>query len=97
MPKDAPELKTQSLAETENYQLWRVEEPDGEVTYNLLLNNVTLHFFQEEWDEFIDLFLPLSEASSGDIPDIEFRNVTLHFSPQDWQEFLELLKNMLHE
>jgi hypothetical protein len=49
------EPKTQTMAETENYLAWRAEEPDGETTYHLELNNVTLHFFQEEWVEFLDL------------------------------------------
>ncbi len=52
---DAPEIKTTTLAETENMGAWKAEEPDGEIVYNLQLNNVTIHFFQEEWDEFIAL------------------------------------------
>ena len=55
MAKDDPELATNTIAETENYIAWRVEEPDGETTYHLELNNVTLHFFTEEWEEFLDL------------------------------------------
>ena len=55
MAKDDPELATNTIAETENYIAWRVEEPDGEITYHLELNNVTLHFFTEEWEEFLDL------------------------------------------
>lgn len=55
MPKDAPEPKTQVIAETDDYLAWRADEPDGEVTFHLELNNVTLHFFQEEWDEFLKL------------------------------------------
>lgn len=47
--------KTQTIAETENYMAWQAEEPDGETTYHLELNNVTLHFFQEEWEEFLSL------------------------------------------
>jgi hypothetical protein len=52
-----PELepRTEPLAETDNYMAWKAEEPDGETTYHLELNNVTLHFFQEEWDEFLTL------------------------------------------
>ncbi len=50
-----PEIKTVTLAETENMGAWKAEEPDGEVVYNLQLNNVTVHFFQEEWDEFMAL------------------------------------------
>jgi hypothetical protein len=49
------EPKTELIAETENYLVWRAEEPDGETTYHMQLNNVTIHFFQEEWDELIEL------------------------------------------
>jgi hypothetical protein len=49
------EPKTQTLAETDNYMAWRADEPDGESTFHLELNNVTLHFFTEEWEEFLDL------------------------------------------
>jgi hypothetical protein len=55
MPKEQPEPTTDVIAESDNYIAWRAEEPDGEVTYHLELNNVTLHFFQEEWDEFLSL------------------------------------------
>ncbi len=55
MAKDAPEPTTQTIAETDNYIAWRAEEPDGEVSFHLELNNVTVHFFQEEWDEFLEL------------------------------------------
>jgi protein-tyrosine phosphatase len=49
------EPKIQTIVETENYSIWRAEEPDGETTYNLQLNNVTVNFFEEEWAEFLDL------------------------------------------
>ena len=55
MAKDFPEPETQEIAETENYLAWQAEEPDGETTFHLELNNVTLHFFREEWEEFIKL------------------------------------------
>lgn len=55
MAKDENETLTEMIAETDSYLVWRAEEPDGEVTYHLQLNNVTIHFFQEEWDEFIAL------------------------------------------
>jgi hypothetical protein len=55
MAKDAPEPKTEVIAETDDYLAWRADEPDGEATYHLELNNVTLHFFQEEWEEFLRL------------------------------------------
>jgi len=43
------------LAETDNFMAWRAEEPDGETTYHIELNNVTVHFFEEEWREFMEL------------------------------------------
>jgi hypothetical protein len=55
MAKDSSEPKTDVIAETDNYLAWKADEPDGETTYHLELNNVTLHFFQEEWDELLKL------------------------------------------
>ena len=55
MTNNTPEPSTETIAETENYMAWKAQEPDGEATYHLELNNVTLHFFQEEWEEFLDL------------------------------------------
>ena len=55
MANAVSEPKTKVITETDNYLAWKAEEPDGEVTYHLELNSVTLHFFQEEWDEFINL------------------------------------------
>lgn len=49
------EPKTETIAETENFIAWKAEEPDGEATYHVELNNVTVHFFEEEWTEFLEL------------------------------------------
>jgi hypothetical protein len=49
------EPQTDTIAETENFIAWKAEEPDGEVTYHVELNNVTVHFFEEEWTEFLEL------------------------------------------
>ena len=46
---------TETIAETDNFMAWKAEEPDGETTYHIELNNVTVHFFEEEWKEFIQL------------------------------------------
>ncbi len=51
----SPEPITTTLAETDSYLIWKAEEPDGETTYHVELNNVTLHFFEEEWQEFVGL------------------------------------------
>jgi hypothetical protein len=55
MSESNPEINTTTLAETENMAAWKADEPDGETTYHLQLNNVTIHFYQEEWDEFTAL------------------------------------------
>ena len=49
------EIPTETLAETENYSVWLSQEPDGEVTYHIEVGGVTLHFFEEEWREFVKL------------------------------------------
>jgi len=55
MSNNDHEPETQTIAETENYVVWKAEEPDGETTYHVELNNVTVHFFREEWQEFLEL------------------------------------------
>jgi hypothetical protein len=49
------DFDTEVIAETESYLAWRADEPDGESTYHLELNNLTVHFFAEEWEEFLQL------------------------------------------
>jgi hypothetical protein len=44
-----------ALAETKNFEVWQAEEPDGEMTYHLELGIATVHFFREEWEEFLEL------------------------------------------
>lgn len=55
MANDIQEPQTQVIAETDAYLAWKADEPDGETTYHVELNNITLHFFQEEWEEFLIL------------------------------------------
>ena len=55
MANEMPEPKTKVITETNNFIAWKAEEPDGEITFHLELNNVTLHFFKEEWEEFLAL------------------------------------------
>lgn len=61
----AMDPKTETIAETDNYMAWQAEEPDGEVTYHLELNNVTLHFFTEEWEEFLELARAIIRDADG--------------------------------
>lgn len=46
---------SKALAESENFLVWEVQAPDGEITYHVELGAVTLHFFREEWHEFLQL------------------------------------------
>lgn len=52
---DNYEPKVKTIAETDSYAVWSAEEPDGETTFNLELNNVTIHMFEEEYKEFLEL------------------------------------------
>lgn len=55
MSNNHNEPKTETIAETDNFFVWKADEPDGETTYHIELNNVTVHFFEEEWKEFLQL------------------------------------------
>ena len=48
-------ISTTTLAETQNFMIYRADEPDGEPTYHVELGQVTVHFFKEEWEEFLTL------------------------------------------
>lgn len=52
--KDINEPKISTLVEAEDKFFYTSEEPDGEVTYHLQINNVTLHFFLEEWQSALE-------------------------------------------
>jgi len=55
MMTESEEIKTNILSETTNFIAWMAEEPDGETTYHIELGTVTLHFFREEWTEFLEV------------------------------------------
>lgn len=55
MPDSPDNISTDTLAETESYVAWKSLEPDGETTWHIDVSNVTLHFFEEEWNEFVEL------------------------------------------
>ena len=56
MSDSNPDINTTTLAETENMAAWKADEPDGETTYHLQLNNVTVHFYQEELNLIMSWF-----------------------------------------
>lgn len=49
------EPRVETLSETDNFEIWVAEEPDGETTFHVELGLVTLHLFREEWDEVVEL------------------------------------------
>ncbi len=55
------EIKTEIIAETQNYLVYTAQEPDGETTYNIELGTITIHLFKEEWDEFLRLIRALPD------------------------------------
>ncbi len=57
---DQPNVDTETLGETSNFMAWRADEPDGEKTYHLELGQVTVHFFEEEWEEFRSMMQELA-------------------------------------
>jgi len=59
------EPTVETLAETKNFEIWQADEPDGETTYHLELGIVTLHLFQEEWEEFLTLVKTAEANVSG--------------------------------
>lgn len=61
-PKDTED----TLAETENYEAWVSREDDDEPIYHLDTGRTTLHFFQEEWDELLDLMRQLTDKKKKD-------------------------------
>jgi hypothetical protein len=50
---ESDNVKIETIAENDLCAAWKAEEPDGETTYNLMINNVTINFFDEEWKEFL--------------------------------------------
>ena len=59
------DVQIETLAETENYVAWISHEPDGEDVYHLELGAVTLHFYQEEFDEVLELIAEIGESRQG--------------------------------
>jgi hypothetical protein len=58
------EIPTETIAETENYSVWVSQEPDGEVVYHVDVAGVTIHFFTEEWREFLQLIRSLPKDTA---------------------------------
>ncbi len=51
----------ETLAETENYEAWVSYEEDDEPIFHLDIGRATMHFFQEEWTELLELMRQIAE------------------------------------
>jgi len=60
--KESEETKLTTLVETDDSFFYTAEEPDGEVTYHLQINNVTIHFFMEEWQSALEFLKKVVEV-----------------------------------
>jgi hypothetical protein len=98
-----PDIPIETIAETPNYTIWTADEPDDEKTYHLELGPVTVHFFTEEWKEFVELIREAAkETKDGDVPaddedeatEVELDWGTLYFVKDEWQEFLQLIEQV---
>ena len=56
------ETNIRTIVESDDNFAYIAEEPDGELTYHLQLNNVTLHFFTEEWQNAIQFLEKVIDA-----------------------------------
>ncbi len=62
------DMKTDIIAQTDSFIAWKADEPDGETTYHLEVNNITVHFFMEEWEEFLEFkknFVDIPHGTTG--------------------------------
>ena len=85
---------TKTLAYTENFEAWRADEPDEETTFYLQLGRATINFFQEEWQEFLDVVRELDSVTPNEdgLYMMEFDNVDVWMDEEDWVEFKQLAK-----
>ena len=49
-------ITVKTLHEGDTFSIYRIENEEGEIGYDLnLFDSVTLHFIEEEWNEFLDV------------------------------------------
>jgi hypothetical protein len=51
------------IAETANYAVLVGSDVDGEQIYNIELGTVTIHLFEEEWEEIVSLIRQAASSS----------------------------------
>lgn len=61
----------QNLYEGESLSIYRVEDEDGEVGFDItFFDSVTIHFMREEWNELVEIMQQL-EVEEDDEEDDE--------------------------
>ena len=57
-------IKVKTLHEGDTFSIYWVEDEDGEIGYDLnLFDSVTLHFLEEEWNEFLEVLDQVTRQS----------------------------------
>ncbi len=52
-----------TLAESERFAILKAESPDGETTYHIEMEQVTIHLLPDEWAEFQALLQEAAERA----------------------------------
>ena len=68
------DFKTEEIAKTEQFMVWKAYEPDEEVTYHVEFGQITVHFYKEEWDEFLEFiseFVDIPIGTTGVLAETE--------------------------
>jgi hypothetical protein len=95
MPK-TPEPTPETLAETENYLVWKAEESDGETVFFMQINNISVSFYKEEWEEFLATLTELDEFKPEEdgIYELEVPGAVIFFDEEEWTEFKKLISEL---
>ena len=93
MSNNTSEPHMETLSETENFDIRKIQEPDGETIYYLQLGRATINFFQEEWDEFLSFAGDLEQIQPDEdgYYSLQFDNVDVWMDAEDWAEFNNLV------
>jgi hypothetical protein len=93
MSNNTSEPHIETLSETENFDVRRIGEPDGETIYYLQLGRATINFFQEEWDEFLSFVDDIGQVKPDEdgYYSLQFDNVDIWLDGEDWAEFKNLI------
>lgn len=59
------DINTEEIYMTEHYSAWKAVEPDEETTYHIEFGTVTVHFYLEEWEEFLEFAAEVVKAPKG--------------------------------